>query len=104
MAARIVVGIDTDLRDLFPGFLVRKAADARTILASIGRGDWELIAATAHKLKGEGGSYGLDRITDLGLALEEAAKQKDQAATRLLADELASYLAQVEVVYEPSKS
>jgi len=104
MAAKILVGIDADLQDLIPGFLARKAGDARTILASIGRGDWELVAATAHKLKGEGGSYGLDRITDLGRALEDAAKQKDQAATRGLADELASYLAQVEVVYEPSES
>ena len=62
----IVVHIDQELSDLVPGFLFRKREDARAVLAAAEHGNANAIARLGHKMKGEGGSYGLDPITDIG--------------------------------------
>ena len=96
---RNVVEIDADLSDLVPGFLAHKREDARTIAAAIECGDYATLSQVGHKMKGEGGSYGLDAITLLGAAIEEAAQVKDAAAVQRLVVELAAFLDSVEVVY-----
>lgn len=97
--ARNVVEIDADLSDLVPGFLAHKREDARTIASAIERGDYATLSQLGHKMKGEGGSYGLDAITIIGAAIEEAALVKDAAAAQRLAADLATFLDTVEVVY-----
>jgi HPt (histidine-containing phosphotransfer) domain-containing protein len=97
--ARNVVKIDADLSDLVPGFLEHKREDARTIAAAIESGDYVTLCQLGHKMKGEGGSYGLDAITVMGAAIEEAARVKDAAAVQRLVAELAAFLDSVEVVY-----
>ena len=51
-------------------------------------------------MKGAGGGYGFDAITDIGQSLEQAAKAPDPDEIRKLAGELSTYLDRVEVVYE----
>jgi len=97
--ARNVVEIDADLSDLVPGFLAHKREDARTIASAIERGDYATLSQLGHKMKGEGGSYGLDAITIIGAAIEEAALVKDATAAQRLAADLATFLDTVEVVY-----
>lgn len=97
--ARNVVEIDADLSDLVPGFLAHKREDARTIAAAIECGDYATLSQLGHKMKGEGGSYGLDAITLMGAAIEEAAQVKDAAAAQRWAAELTAFLDTVEVVY-----
>ena len=97
----IVVHIDQDLSDLVPGFLIRKREDARAVLAAVEHGDPEAIARLGHKMKGEGGSYGLDAITDLGRELEQAGKDSDFDAARRLGRDLMNFLEQLEIVYRP---
>ena len=48
-------------------------------------------------MKGAGGSWGFQPITDIGAALELAAERADGDASRRCASELASYLERVEV-------
>lgn len=97
----IVVHIDQDLSDLVPGFLARKGEDARALLAAVERGDADAVARLGHKMKGEGGSYGLDAITDIGRALEQAGKDGDFDAARRLGRHLMTFLERLEVVYRP---
>ncbi len=97
----IVVQIDQDLSDLVPGFLTRKREDARAILAAVERSDPEAIARLGHKMKGEGGSYGLDAITDIGRELEQAGKDSDFDAARRLGRNLINFLERLEIVYRP---
>jgi len=94
-----VVQIDTDLSDLIPGFLAHKREDARTIGQAIERGDYTTVSQIGHKMKGEGGSYGLDAITTMGAAIEQAGNFMDAAAARRWADELVTFLDTVEIVY-----
>ncbi len=102
-AAPIIIEIDADLSELVPGFLDRKRADARTILAALHKGDTETVARLAHKMKGEGGSYGFDMITDLGRGLEQAAREGDLNTAGQLGSELTQFLERVEIVYRPAE-
>ncbi len=95
----IVVQLDQDLSDLIPGFLARKREDASAILAAAERGESEAIARLGHKMKGEGGSYGLDAITDIGRELEQAARLADLDAARRLARFLMNFLDRLNIVY-----
>lgn len=97
---KIVIQVDPDLSDLIPGFIARKRSDAQTILAAADRADYELLSQIGHKMKGEGGSYGLDAITDLGAALERAAKAHDRETARRSGDELIAYLDSIEIIFE----
>jgi PAS domain S-box-containing protein len=96
----VVVHLDPALSDLVPGFLARKANDARAVLSAIDGADFDAVAEIAHKLKGEGGSYGLDRISEFGRALENAIKTRDAAEVRKVGRELEFYLASLDVVYD----
>jgi len=97
----IVVQLDEDLSDLIPGFLARKREDASAILAAAEHGESETIARLGHKMKGEGGSYGLDAITDFGRDLEQAGKERDFDAAQRLGRDLTDFLERLEIVYRP---
>ena len=96
---RVVVRIDPDLSDLIPGFLAHKRDDAAKIRVAADQSDYETMGKIGHKLKGEGGSYGLDAVSEIGSAIEQAAKSHDLAAVRRCAEELSTYLDSVEIVY-----
>jgi len=98
-----VVEVDADLSELVPGFLDRKRMDARAILAAVEQGDTQTIARLGHKMKGDGGSYGFDTITELGRGLEQAAKAGDLGGLRQLGAELANFLERVEIIYRPAE-
>ena len=93
--------IDPDLYDLIPGFLEHKRDDTRAILSGISGEhiDFEALSRIAHKIKGEGGSYGLDAISLYGAEIEQAALSHDADAIRRYANELAAYLDSVQIEY-----
>jgi len=93
------IQVDAYLRDLIPGFLEHKRADTGTIRAAIARADYETISQIGHKMKGEGGSYGFDAVTELGATLERAAHDKDLDTARHTLDAITEYLESVDVVY-----
>jgi HPt (histidine-containing phosphotransfer) domain-containing protein len=101
MIPRVTIEVEPDLIDLIPDFLARKRADLATIKAALDGGDLSIIAALAHKMKGEGGSFGFDVMTELGGALEATAKKGDRESARLLATDLFDYLEKLEVVEGP---
>ncbi len=97
---KLIVQVDPDISDLIPGFLANKRRDAGQIIAAAESADYPALLGMGHKIKGEGGSYGLDGISLLGAQIELAAQQKDLAAVRRCAQELSVYLDTVEIVYE----
>lgn len=97
---KIVVRVDPDLVDLIPGFLANKRKDADKIADAAARADYEALRGIGHKLKGEGGGYGLDTISEIGVALETAAAARDPGAARKCHGELVDYLDSVEIVSE----
>jgi PAS domain S-box-containing protein len=93
------IQVDAYLRDLIPGFLEHKRADTGTIRAAIDRADYETISQIGHKMKGEGGSYGFNAVTEMGATLERAAMNKDLDTARHTLDAISEYLESVDVVY-----
>ena len=100
--AKIVVAVDPDVLDLIPRFLHNKREETKKIAELIDQRNFDTLRALGHKLKGEGGSYGLDAISTQGAAIEIAAAAGDQAALSRCHRELAEYLDVLEVVAGPA--
>ncbi len=98
MTEKIIVHIDPDLEDLIPGFLSNRAKDVASIRALLASQDFDAIRVLGHSMKGAGGGYGFDRITDLGGTIESAAVARDAATIGAANDQLDDYLARVETV------
>ena len=98
---KIIAHVDSDLSDIVPGFLARKRNDARSILSTISSPqiDFEELSRIGHKIKGEGGSFGLDPISVYGAEIEQAARKHDAEAIRRYASELALYLDSIQIEY-----
>jgi HPt (histidine-containing phosphotransfer) domain-containing protein len=101
MPDRLRIEIDETLADIVPGFLERKRGDFSTILADVGASDFAEIARLAHRIKGEGGSYGFDELTVMAREIEECAKGGDRAAIVDLVARASAYLDCLDVVYRP---
>ena len=99
---KFIAQVDPDLCDLIPEFLEHKRGDTRAILSGISGEhiDFEALSGIGHKLKGEGGSYGLDAISLYGAEIERAARSRDAEAIRRYANELATYLDSVQIEYD----
>jgi HPt (histidine-containing phosphotransfer) domain-containing protein len=100
---REIVEVDEDLSDLIPGFITNKRADIAAIFNAVARRDYAEIASLAHRIKGEGGSYGFDAMSEIARSLEHACAARDAAAVTALARQLLSYLDRLEIVFQPSK-
>ena len=103
MPDRVIVEVDEDLSDLIPDFLTHKRDDIDTIFEAVAQRDYAEIGRIAHRIKGEGGSYGFDAMTEMGRSLEHAAAIRDDGAVTTLARQLLRYIDHVEVVFQPSK-
>ena len=97
---KIVVTVDADLEDIVPGYLENRQKDIVEMTGAVENGEFETIRVLGHRMKGSGGGYGFDQITDIGFALENASKEENGDEIRARIDELRDYLARVEVVYE----
>jgi HPt (histidine-containing phosphotransfer) domain-containing protein len=96
----IIVHVDPDIADLIPGFLDNRRKDTASIAEAVTRGDFETVRTLGHRMKGAGGSYGFDPITDIGSRLEQAGLAKNADEIKSLMAELAAYLDDVTVVYD----
>ena len=100
MNDKIRVSIDPDLEDLIPGFLGNRRQDVERIRALLAGADFDEVRLIGHSMKGSGGGYGFDPITEYGGEIEQAALLKDGAAVTAALGKLADYLARVEPVFD----
>ncbi len=96
----VVVYVDSDLEDLIPMFLENRHKDVEEIRTLLREGVLEKIIRLGHSMKGSGGGYGFDEISDIGRGMEEAAKSGDKDEVERLNNRLAEYLSVVEVVVQ----
>jgi PAS domain S-box-containing protein len=97
-ADAILVRVDPKFADLIPGFLQNRRQDVIATLDALNRGDFETVESLGHGMRGAGGSWGFQTITDIGAALEQAGESADSDASRKWAGELSRYLDRVEIV------
>ena len=98
-ADRFTVEISRDLEDIVPIFLGNRENDLQTLRDALTRQDFGTIQNLGHRLKGDGGGYGFDKITDIGALLEQAAKQRDGSMIEQQIVQLEDFLRRVSVVY-----
>ena len=95
--------IDPDVADMIPGYLRNRYDDVRTLREALsGDVSMTLIRTVGHKMKGTGRAYGFDRISEIGAAMEEAAKAGQHEPISALADQLEQYLNDVQAEFERS--
>jgi len=95
-----LVHIDASFEPLIPKFLTNRKKEVVTMQAALAAQDYETVRTVAHGMKGAGGSYGFDRITDMAAVVEQAAKTGDASTIERDLPALGSYLDRVKVVYE----
>jgi PAS domain S-box-containing protein len=96
----IEVHVPARLSDIVPGYIGRQRAGVRTLLENLESRDFEALQTIGHKMKGSGAGYGLDRITEIGAAIEHAAKQQESLRVQELIQTLAHFLTRAAIVYD----
>ncbi len=95
---KIIIRIDDeDVLELIPGYLTYGRNELGVLQDAVTRTDFETLRDLSHKMKGSGGGYGLDRITEIGSKLESSAKAQDLSAIELGIADLRDYLERVVV-------
>jgi len=95
---QIKVTIAEDVADVVPAYVAKRRAEIPVLRQALLDGNFELIRALAHKMKGTGAGYGFSALTDSGAAIEEAARRGEIEEIRVLVDRLGAYLDSVEWV------
>jgi len=95
----ITVEVDRDLEDLVPMFMAQRRKDLGAIATALKDNDMDALRAIGHGMNGGGRSYGFSEITDIGEAMERAARARNVDDLTKLAGTLADYMARVVVKY-----
>ena len=94
-----MVEISRDLEDIVPIFLNNREKDLQTLRDALTQQDFGTLQTLGHRMKGDGGGYGFDRITEIGATMEQAAKQQDGPMIAEKIGQLEEFLRRVSVVY-----
>ena len=97
---KIIVKIDADLEELIPGFLENRGRDRGSLQAALQESNFATMQSIGHSLKGVGGGYGFARMSELGAAIETAAKGQKLDELKGLIQQYGEYLDAVEVEFE----
>lgn len=99
MKESIVVEIDSEVQSIVPEFLENRKKDCQLIGALLKTDHFCEIRTLGHRMKGAGGSYGFDDISEIGEIIEEASLGGDKAAIGSALERLSDYLKRVTVTY-----
>jgi len=93
------VTLDASFEPLVERFLTNRRSDAEAMRLALTTRDWAALAAIAHAVKGVGGTFGFDRLSEMAAAIERAAARTDADAAAAGLTEIGAYLERVEVAY-----
>ena len=90
---------DPDFDELLEMFAESLAEKRQGLEESFRGGQFDQLRRQAHQLKGAGGGYGFDGLTDVARELEDACKADDSSLDRIgeALDRLLSYMARISV-------
>jgi DNA-binding response OmpR family regulator len=80
-----------------PAYLQNCRHNITEMHAALDRSDYTVLIILGHNLRGSGGAFGFQPITDLGMHLEQAAENRDSDRARKLLQDLSTYLDTVEI-------
>ena len=94
----ILVRANPIFADRIPAYLRNCRQNAIMMLDALDRVDFETVANLGHQMRGSGGAFGFQVITDIGAALQQAGEGADTVASHKWVGELSSYLDRVEII------
>ncbi|MFZ0591931.1 MAG: Hpt domain-containing protein [Bryobacteraceae bacterium] len=83
---------DFDLAELLPQYFALCRRDLDRLKAAFEQREFGQVRLLGHNLKGSGGAYGFPELTEIGAAIERAAKAEDEIAIRTGIDQFATFL------------
>ncbi|GAC1465838.1 MAG: hypothetical protein PVSMB11_01210 [Desulfuromonadaceae bacterium] len=98
-ADAITVEVNSEVRSIVPEFLENRKKDCLLINSLLEGNSFSEIRTLGHRMKGAGGSFGFDDISEIGEAMEKAALDADKKSISILVLQLSNYLERVAVVY-----
>jgi len=98
-----IIRVEGELAEIIPAYLEHRREESARLPALLAAGDFEALRIIGHKMRGSGGGYGLDPLTEIGERMESAAKAKDKTALAAQAAELKGFLEDVQVEFGPDK-
>ena len=84
--------------DRIPAYLQNCKQNVIVMLDALDRVDFETVTSLGHQMRGSGGMFGFQAITDIGGAIELAAGSADTDASRKWVGALSNYLDGVETI------
>ena len=87
-----IAKVEPELKDYMPTFVENRKNNIISIKKLLKKGNYKEIECLAHRLRGVGGLYGCEQITNIGYCIEEAAKNSDSEKIKEMINELSSYL------------
>ncbi len=87
------------LESLIPGYIKNRRADIVKIRQLVRNSEFEEAQRLAHSMKGSGGGYGFQEISELGSSMEIAAKSLNGNKILSEIDKLEEYLDTVRMEY-----
>jgi histidine phosphotransfer protein HptB len=91
----VIIDVNAALAELVPAYLERRADEIGILRDALAAGELAVIQRIAHNMKGTGAGYGFPRITEIGRAMETAAKTGREPEIRGHLAELAEVLGQI---------
>lgn len=98
--SQYIVHPDPELANLIPKYLQNRHNDVAQLERSITEENFEGIKLLSHRMKGSGGGYGFDKISEIGKLMEEAVDQKNIGLIKEQVAALKDYLENVKVVFD----
>ena len=95
----LTVEISRDLQEIVPIFLDNRRKDVQILRHALSTQDFRTVQTLGHRMKGDGGGFGFDRISEIGAAMERAAKLEDRSTIEQHIVQLENFLKRVAVVY-----
>ncbi len=96
----IIVKLDPLIKDIVADFLQHRKENAAEISNAIENSDFETVGEIGHDIEGTAGAFGFKEMGLIGRSLQQAARESSLVDIKSLAEELASYLERLRVVYE----
>jgi CheY-like chemotaxis protein/HPt (histidine-containing phosphotransfer) domain-containing protein len=94
----ILLRVKSKFADRIPAYLQNCRQNAILMLDALDRGDFEIVTSLGHQMRGSGGMFGFQAITDIGAALGQAAGGADNDASRKWVGELSNYLDSIDAI------
>ena len=94
----ILVRAKPKFADRIPAYLQNCRQNVIAMQDALDRVDFETVTILGHQMRGSGGAFGFQAITDIGAELQQAAESADTDASRKWVGELSNYLDRVETI------